>query len=267
MSRAARAKSVSSTTASANDGEGATRRSVVQSVDRAFTVLRALQGAPGPLTVQETAERTSLDRTVVHRLLKTLTQQSMTVEEQGSFALGPESVAMANRYIDSLAVRRVALPHLVEIQTRDIADSPWTATLSIPVGEISAVIERVWTPTTPLDVVLNSAEALPIDLTATGRSILAYYEPDRVVEVLGADRAAAVEPILEAVRQAGGVGIAHGEAVPGVEAVASVILSRRGVPVASLGVSGANLGEELVYDSALAIRLRRAAHAIGAMIP
>jgi DNA-binding IclR family transcriptional regulator len=239
---------------------------VVQSVDRAFAVLQVLQSAPGPLSVQETAQRAALDRTVVHRLLKTLVQHSMAVEEQGTFGLGPESVALANRYIDSLAVRRLALPHLVEIQTRDIADSPWTATLSIPVGDISAVIERVWTPTTPLDVVLSSAEALPIDLTATGRSILAYYQPQHLVEVLGKKRAEALKAVLDATRKAGGVGLSHGEAVPGVDAVASVILSRRQVPVASLGVSGINLGSELAYDSRLATKLRRATHAIGTMI-
>jgi DNA-binding IclR family transcriptional regulator len=267
MSPAARRKSESTPSASSGEDELASRRSVVQSVDRAFAVLHVLQNAPGPLSVQETALRAGLDRTVVHRLLKTLVQHSMAVEEQGTFGLGPESVALANRYIDALAVRRLALPHLVEIQTRDIADSPWTATLSIPVGDISAVIERVWTPTTPLDVVLNSAEALPIDLTATGRSILAFYEPQRLVDIIGKKRAETLQPILDATREAGGVGLSRGEAVPGVDAVASVILSRRSVPVASLGVSGVQLGDELAYDSRLATKLRRATHAIGAMIP
>jgi DNA-binding IclR family transcriptional regulator len=103
--------------------------------------------------------------------------------------------------------------------------------------------------------------------TATGRSMLAYYPPDKLAETVGAQRCAELEPVLESVRAAGGIGVSRGEAVPGVQAIAAVILSRRQTPIASVSVSGVDLGEQIDPASRLASTLRRAAGAIGQMIP
>jgi IclR family acetate operon transcriptional repressor len=243
------------------------RRSVVQSVGRAFDLLNLLRDATAPMSVQEIAKAAELDRTVVHRLLRSLSQQSMVIEERGLFRLGPASILLANRYIDDLLVRRLALPYLVELQSNDIADQPWTATLSVAVGDVSAVIERIWTPRTPLDLVLSVGDTFPIHSTATGRSMLAYYPQERLVELLGERRGSELTPVLAEVRATGGVGVSKGEAVPGVQAIAAVILSRRQVPTAAISVSGVNLGAQLHHASALASTLRRAAGAIGQMIP
>ncbi len=252
------------------DGErsaGLSRRSVVQSVSRAFGLLNLLRDAQAPMSVLELARAAGLDRTVVHRLLRSLLQEGMVVEERGLFRLGPSPILLANRYLDDLLVRRLALPYMVELQSGEIADKPWTATLSVAVGDVSAVIERIWTPTTPLDLVLSVGDTFPIHSTATGRSMLAYYPPERVVELLGPERAADLEPVLEAVRAAGGVGVSRGEAVPGVQAIAAAIVSRRQTPIASVSVSGVDLEDQIEIDSRLASTLRRAAAAIGQMIP
>ncbi|GAA0378726.1 transcriptional regulator [Acrocarpospora corrugata] len=253
--------------AQAGADDQVSRRSVVQSVTRAFDVLNLLRDSTSPMSVQEIARSTGLDRTVVHRLLRSLLQQAMVVEERGLFRVGPASVLLANRYHDDLLVRRLALPYMVELQAGDIADKPWTATLSIAVGNVSAVIERIWTPRTPLDLVLAVGDTFPIHSTATGRSMLAYYDPDKLIEVVGADRARELAVVLESVRSAGGVGLSKGEAVPGVEAIAAVILSRRQTPVAAISVSGVDLGDQMNQTSPLASTLRRAAGAIGQMVP
>lgn len=242
------------------------RRSVVQSVSRAFGILNLLRDAQSPMTVQEIAAGAGLDRTVTHRLVKSLVLQSVVAEDRGLYRLGPATVLLSNRYIDDLLVRRLALPYMIEISGNDLAEQPWTVTLSIPVGSISTVIERIWTPHAPLDMVLGVGDNFPIDATATGRSILAYYDPSAIHDLVGSERAERVAPVLEQVREAGGVGLSRGEAVPGVQAVAAVIRSRRQVPVSSLSVSGVDLGDQLDYASPIAATLRRAAGAIGQMI-
>jgi len=254
-------------TGDTSDIATASRRSVVQSVSRAFDLLNLLRDATAPMSVQEIARSAELDRTVVHRLLRTLQQQDIVLEERGLFRLGPASILLANSYLDNLLVRRLALPYMVELQSGDIADRPWTATLSVAVGAVSAVIERIWTPTTPLDLVLSVGDTFAMDTTATGRSMLAFYPDARLVETVGAARAAELEPVLEGVRAAGGVGVSREEAVPGVQAIAAVILSRRQLPIASVSVSGVDLGEQIDTSSPLASTLRRAAGAIGQMIP
>jgi IclR family acetate operon transcriptional repressor len=258
---------MTSDTSGVEDIAVVSRRSVVQSVARAFDLLNLLRDATSPMSVQEIARSAGLDRTVVHRLLRTLQQQDIVLEERGLFRLGPASILLANRYLDDLLVRRLALPYMVELQSGDIADRPWTATLSVAVGDVSAVIERIWTPTTPLDLVLSVGDTFAMHTTATGRSMLAYYTRDKLVETVGEARATELEPVLDSVRAAGGVGVSRGEAVPGVQAIAAAILSRRQVPIASVSVSGVDLGEQIDMASPLASTLRRAAGAIGQMIP
>jgi DNA-binding IclR family transcriptional regulator len=73
--------------------------------------------------------------------------------------------------------------------------------------------------------------------------------------------------VLESVWAARGIGVSRGEAVPGVQVIAAVILSRRQTPIASVSVSGVDLGEQIDPASRLASTLRRAAGAIGQMIP
>ena len=73
--------------------------------------------------------------------------------------------------------------------------------------------------------------------------------------------------VLESVRAAGGIGVSGGEAVYGVQAIAAVILSRRQTPIVSVSVSGVDLGEQIDTESRLASTLRRAAGAIGQVIP
>jgi IclR family acetate operon transcriptional repressor len=251
------------TRAPSEDEARTPRRAVVQSVGRAFEILEILKDATVPMSALEIARSTGLDRTVVHRLLRTLSQHGMTIEERGTFRLGPSSVLLAHRYLDNLLVRRLALPYLLDIQASALGEKPWTITLSIPVGDVSTVIERIWTRTVPLGLVLDIGDTFPIDRGAAGRSVLAYYDEDVARRLIGEERHTAVRPILEQVREAGGVALSRGEARPGVYAVAAAILSRRRQPVASLSVAGLDLGDELAYDSPLAGELQRAAHAVG----
>jgi IclR family acetate operon transcriptional repressor len=243
------------------------RRSTAQSVARAFDVLEVLKRASAPMSALEVARATGLDRTVVHRLLRTIGEYGLVCEERGTFRLGPASVLIANRYVDNLLVRRLALPYLLDLQRRVLGERPWNVSLSIPVGDVSTVVERIWTPSIPLDAVLDVGDTHPIDRGAAGRSMLAYYEESDAREVIGPERYADVAPVLESVRAAGGVALSAGEASPGIDAVAAVILSRRSQPVAAIGVAGLDLGDELAYDSSLAGHLGRAAEAIGHSIP
>jgi DNA-binding IclR family transcriptional regulator len=229
-------------------------------------LLRAIQAKHGTSTVLDLSEETGIDRTVTHRLLKTLTRHEMVAEESGSYGLGPEAVLLANSYVDSMQVRRIALPYMLEMQSHDIANSSWTVSLSIPVGAVSAVIERIWTPTTPLDIVLSSGDSFALTATATGRSILAYYTPEKAADTVGDTAFAEIEPLLETVRQSGGIGISRGEAVVGVDGIAAAIRAADGTPIAALGVSGIDLGEQLLPDSKIANKLRRNVLAIGRML-
>src|SRR3954464_15824238 len=86
------------------------KRGVVQSVGRAFQILEVLRNAPGPMRVHDIAIEAGLDRTVTHRLVRSLQREGAVVEEERAhYRLGPSVVLLANRYIDDLQVRRLAM--------------------------------------------------------------------------------------------------------------------------------------------------------------
>lgn len=244
-------------------GGAAQRRSSVQSVTRAFQILEILEDSSVPMSVLEISRAVGLDRTVVHRLLRTLAQHGMVVDERGAYGLGPASVLLANRYLDNLLVRRLALPYLLDLQASAVGDRPWTVTLTIPVGDVTTVIERIWTRSAPLGMVLDIGDTFQIDLAASGRAVLAYRPEEEVRALLRDERWEALAPLLARVREVDGVALSRGEAIPGVYAIAAAIRSRRGHALASVSVSGLDLGDQLSDESMLAGQVRRAAHAIG----
>jgi IclR family acetate operon transcriptional repressor len=251
----------------ARDTASTARRSTLQSVERAFAVLDALRVADEPMSAISVAGIAGLDRTVAHRLLQTLVRLDMVIAAEGSFRLGPASVLLANGYLEGLQVRRIAMPYLLDVQSSAIGARPWTVNLSIPVDDVTTVIERVWTQTAPLATVLDIGDTHPIHLGAAGRAILAYRSESAVRALIGRERFDAVRPILGEVRAAGGVALADGEVRRGVQALASAVLSRRKEPVAAIAVSGLELGDQLEYDSELAAHLRTASRAVGRLLP
>jgi DNA-binding IclR family transcriptional regulator len=244
-------------------GDAGPRRSAVQSVSRAFAVLDVLKDSSVAMSALEIARASGLDRTVVHRLLRTLAEHDLVVEERGSYSLGPAWVLVAHRYLDNLLVRRLALPYMLDFQAAAIGDKPWAVTLMIPVGDLVTVVERIWTRGVPLTSVLEIGDTFPVDLAAAGRAVLAYRPPEEVRALIGDERYDAVAPVLERVREAQGVALSRGEAMPGVYAIAAAIRSRRGHPVSSIAVAGLDLGDQLSDESALAMQLRRSAQAVG----
>jgi len=252
-----------SPTADAAPADGGPRRSSVQSVERAFSILDLLKESSVAMSALELSRASGLDRTVVHRLLRTLAAQNLVVEERGSYALGPAWVLLANHYVDNLLVRRLALPYMLDFQAAAIGDKSWAVTLMIPVGDLVTVVERIWTRGVPLSTVLEIGDTFAIDLAAAGRAMLAYRPPEEARSLLGDERYGAVAPVLERAREVGGVALSRGEAMPGVYAVAAAIRSRRGHAVASIAVAGLDLGDQLSDESLLAGQLRRTAHAVG----
>lgn len=241
------------------------RRSIVQSVDRAFEVLRVLRNATGPMSALDIAEAAKLDRTVVHRLLKTLLNWNMVLEETTGFRLGAGTVLLANRYFENLLVRRLAIPHLLEVQSKVIADRPWSLSLSIPVEDRLGIVERIWASNTPINLALDRGDMYAIDETAVGRCILAYYDEAYVRRLIGDRRYKLVASDLEETRKAEGVRASTSKS--GTQVVGTVIRMRNGQPIGGIGVIGHDLGEDFGTYTRLANRLREAANAIGLSLP
>jgi DNA-binding IclR family transcriptional regulator len=239
------------------------RSTTVQSVDRACAVLDRLSASTAPRSALELSEELGLHRTIVHRLLRTLTANGMAREERGGrYLLGPRALLMGLDYLERMAVRKVALPYLLELRTNVIRDRPWAVTLGVPVEHEVVLVERVWHEQAPLSSLVDLGVRLPIDRSAAGWSLLAYYEPMEAREVVGRARFRELKPQLEEVRRLDGLAFADSSLRPGISALATPIFLPTGRPTAAAIVAGSELSSELHADSEISQHLRRVAELI-----
>lgn len=242
-------------------------RSTVRSVQKAVALLDELTRSRRARSATELAAAVGQDRTVVHRLLRTLKGDGLVREESGRYRLGGRVHFYGTAYVDQLALSRVALPYIVDLKATVFSDHPWLVTLSVPIGDVASLIERIWAPGLPLAALGDMGMRLPIAGSAQGRVMLAYYPQEEVEAIVGAARAEALQERLEAVRASGGVELASNEITPGISAVAAVILSPERRPAGAVAVSGSDLEPYLDRGAWVASRLRQTADQIAGRLP
>ena len=104
--------------------------STVQSVERAFAVLRCLSG--GPAGVTEVADRVSLPKSTVSRMLSTLDELGMVeqIEPGGSYRVGSGMIEIAAAVLPGRSLIAAVRPHLHDL----VKATGEAAGLSIPDG-------------------------------------------------------------------------------------------------------------------------------------
>jgi IclR family pca regulon transcriptional regulator len=257
------------TTTGPDETSGRGKNAFVQSLQRGLGVLETLAVSNVRLTCKEIAERVNVDRTITHRLLRTLESEGFVEADNGRYQLAARALFLGNAYLDHLNLRRVALPHMISLLYQGMTEWPVaTMSLFVPVGPYVTIAEQLWPPNTPLDIILRPGSRLEIDQTAAGRCVLANLPQAAVEALLGVDRAAAIAQRLEVIRSAKLVDIVGPDEsrLPGVNAISALIRDVAGRSVAGLSVSGVGLGPVLSRNSELAQRLRRTADQIGASL-
>lgn len=239
----------------------------MQSLQRAFRVLEVMAASNIRLTCREISETIKLDRTITHRILRTLEVEGFAESDRGRYQLGARTLLLGNAYLDHLNLRRVALPHMLSLLHQEtMAWRIATMSLFVPVGPYVTIAEQLWPPDTPLNIILRLGSRLPIDQTASGRCVLAFMPGDAVVHLIGADRSAELQERFESIRLANGidyVGVGENQNLPWVAALSALIRDPFGRSVAALSVSGLGLESQLSRTSELALLLRRTADQIG----
>ena len=88
------------------------RGSYLQSLQRSILVLDLVSTSPVGMSARELAEAANLDRTVTHRVIRTLEREELLVKQSNRFVLGPRALLLGNRYLaqSAAARRRPAVP-------------------------------------------------------------------------------------------------------------------------------------------------------------
>ncbi|MCL2891672.1 IclR family transcriptional regulator [Brenneria tiliae] len=256
---------ISSTPPSANHSKENAGGGRVQVIDRSIVLLRTLAGLRHGASALELARLTGIERTTIHRLLKTLTYWNLIESQGASYRIGPESLIYSAAYLNRLNLRKSALPYAIELQ-RVIGERPAIVSLSVPVNDQVVLVERMWTPSTPLNAIVDLADQYPIDGSPSGRAVLATYGESAAWGILGAARYASVLPALEQIRRQQGFAFGHGEFKPGLSSLAFPILLASGVAVGAVVVAGLDMEDETHPASSLASHVRRACEGIAAQL-
>ena len=155
---------------------GAVLMSTVQSIDRAFSVLRAL--VPGAAGVTDIAERVGLPKSTVSRLLSTLEELGAVeqVEAGGNYRIGVAMVELASAAQPTRTLIAAARPQLLEL-ARATGESTG---LSVPDGTDMLYLDQV-NPDTELQVRDWTGARIAMHAVPSGQVVLAAA-PDTVVE-------------------------------------------------------------------------------------
>lgn len=239
---------------------------LVQSVDRALLVLQTLAGRETGLTALELAAHTGLDRTTIHRLLRTLAHRGMVEQRASRYLLGPQSLLLATGHSDTVRLRHAALPHAIDLQAKALGERPGIVSIAVPAGEHMVIIERLWTPHAPLNIIFEIGALLPIARSPSGRTILSTYRDSQVIGLVGRKAFASLKPQLKRIRAARGLSFGHGEFQPGLSTIACALTAAHDEAVGALVVAGLGMQDDLNPDSPLAQHVWRAAAAISAQL-
>ncbi len=217
---------------------------MIQSVDRAARILRALASGSGRLGVSELSDRLGLAKGTVHGLLRTLHDHGLVEQDPVSdkYQLGPQLLQLSNRYLDLNELRARSLAWAELLATR----AGEAVRVGVPHGNGVLVVHHVFRPDASLQI-LEVGAVLPMHATALGKAVLAYLpEPQRrdvfdggLPKLTGktVTTVAALGRELDAVRERGSA-VEREEAVLGEVGVAAPIFGRSGSVVGSIGVAG-----------------------------
>ena len=220
----------------------------MQSIERAFAVLRAL--ATGPAGVTDLADRTGLPKSTVSRLLAALEREGAVAKDGsgGRYRLGPVLAELAPAAAPGLNLAALARPQLAEL-TRVTGETSGLAVLHDGepdglevvyldhVDSEEAVTVRDWT-----------GERIAAHLVPSGLALLAHAPAEMVERYLSrrplaraTDRSvtapAAIRSRLDEVRRVGWIWF-HREFDDSLCSVAAPVVRADGTAVAALHVHG-----------------------------
>jgi len=217
---------------------------IVQSVDRALTILSILQETEEPLGVTEIGVRMGLHKSSVYRTLTTLARRGYACQDPRTerYTLGLKLVELGTTVLERLELRELARPHLKRLMeaSREVAHL-----VVLQDGE-AVYIEKVEYPG-PVKMASRIGARNPLYCTGVGKALLAFM-PKKSADAIIArglkqrTPSTIIDPIKlrEELKHIRGCGYACDleENEPGIRCVAAPIFDHRGQVIAACSVSG-----------------------------
>jgi DNA-binding IclR family transcriptional regulator len=242
---------------------------VIQSVERAAQILKALGSDAPRLGITELSERLGLAKATVYGLLRTLESEQLVEQdpETGKYRLGPALLQLGNTFLDNHELRARSLLWSESLANR--------ANEAVKVGVLHGasilIVHHVFRPDNSVQL-LEVGASIPWHACAVGKAIVASLTPQRRDELIQGDlpkltghtitSPAALTKELAKVDRLG-YAVEDQETIIGEAGIASPVFDNRGGVAGSIGVSGP--AERLIPsgpDPAILASVREVARAL-----
>jgi DNA-binding IclR family transcriptional regulator len=216
---------------------------VIQSVERAAQILKALGAGTPRLGITELSERVGLAKPTVHGLLRTLEAQELVEQdpETGKYRLGPALLQLGNAYLDNHELRARSL-----VWAESLADRANEAVKVVVLhGASVLVVHHVFRPDNSVQM-LEVGAAIPWHACALGKAIVANLGDEQRGAMLSPSLPALTGSTITASSAMGkelqkvaraGFAVEDQEAIVGEAGIAAAVFDGRGVGGA-IGVTG-----------------------------
>ena len=154
---------------------------IIQSVDRALSILDLFDEHEKELKLTEITERMGLHKSTVHSLLKTL-QKHQYIEqnqENGKYGLGMKLFERGNFVIRSQDLRTIAKEHLVKLSK----ETGRTVHLVIQDGKEGIYIDKVESSNATI-LYSKIGRRVPIHSSGVGKALVAFKSSEELEKIL-----------------------------------------------------------------------------------
>lgn len=220
-------------------------RDTVQSVVRAFDILRAFTVERPVLGVSEIAAEVKLNRTTVHRLLATLESCGVVRRDPAThkYTIGTLVLKLSNVFLQQSNVRSAGLPVILSLRNA----TNQTSAIHIRQNAFRITVSQTESAQDLRVTYPELGEPIPLHLGAPGKVILAHLAPEEIEEYLGSVKLIAVTPNtpidpeqliseLDKIREAG-YALTMQERRSGVASIAAPIRDATGAVIASVNIA------------------------------
>ena len=217
----------------------------VQSISRAFTLLRAIAQSPQGITVTDLARRTKLHKSTVSRLILTLEAERAIDRHNGALHIGEGISELMAGAINASTLKALVHPYLQTL----VDTINETAGLCIPEADQAYYVDQVMVDHY-IQIRNWTGERYPLHGVSSGKLFLAYADEEKINHYLTKPLVTVgpetiTDPAILRQRltliQAQGYDWSFEEFTEGLAVVSAPIFDAQGVVIASIYVCGPTL--------------------------
>lgn len=208
-------------------------------VSRGLLILETLARSNGSMRLTDISRETGLQKSTVHRVLSTLIELGYATQcsETGLYQPSLKVWELGASVLTSHPVKRAAAGFLHELH-RVTAE---TVSLTVPSGDDVLYLDKIISPR-PIRFTTRVGSRVPMPRSASGKAILAHLPErraiaERVLPSLAPEKKYDVDQLMDELDLVLERGYAISSSRPGVESIASVVMSFDNKPIAAMSLS------------------------------